>query len=104
MAGQAGRVRLAIGIALPTWSAWPWLTRSRSHASTVSSARGLAGLANQGSNRTVTPPGVTSSTQAWPYQVIVVLPPDSIGEAPPRAIVSGLGRDRAVRAPVRPAT
>ena len=33
---------------------------------------GLLGLPNQGSNRIVFPPGVLTSTQAWPYQVIVV--------------------------------
>src|SRR5207247_1032407 len=45
-----------------------------SHVSTVSGARGLDGFANHGSNRTVTPPGVTSSMQAWPYHVMAVDP------------------------------
>src|SRR5204862_7206865 len=76
--GQRGRVRLAIGRALPMWSLWPWLTSMTSQRVTSSGASGLLGLANHGSKRTTTPPGVTISTQAWPYHVIVVLPPVSI--------------------------
>ena len=74
---QAGRVRLAIWIALPIWSAWPWLTSMRSHVSTVPGAPGRDGFANHGSNRTVTPPGVASPIQAWPYPGVDVDPVDA---------------------------
>ncbi len=87
MHGQAGRSRLASATASPMWSPCPWVTRSRSQRSTVSAGRGLFGLPNQGSMRTVLPPGVTViSTQAWPYQVILVSRSSPIG-APPGVIV-----------------
>src|SRR3954469_3979544 len=82
--GQRGRVRLAMGRALPRWSLWPWVTSITSHFVTSSGDFGLLGFANQGSNRTTTPPGVTISTHAWPYHVIVVSPPEVIEQAPPR--------------------
>jgi hypothetical protein len=72
MAGHAGLVRLAMESASPKWSAWPCVTTITSHRSTVSGGLGLFGLPNQGSTRTVFPPGVRISKQAWPYQVIVV--------------------------------
>jgi hypothetical protein len=43
-----------------------------SQAATSAAAFGLFGFPNQGSIRIVFPPGVRTSTQAWPYQVIVV--------------------------------
>src|SRR5512141_1858122 len=45
-----------------------------SQRSTAAAASGLRGLPNHGSMRTVRPPGVRTSTQAWPYQVIEVAP------------------------------
>src|SRR5436189_3360813 len=54
------------------WSKWPWVASMTSQRSTSPGAFGLRGFANHGSNRTVLPPGVRSSQQEWPYQVIVV--------------------------------
>src|SRR5664279_2180790 len=72
MHGQVGRSRLASATASPMWSPWPCVTRRRSQAVTASAAFGLFGFPNHGSIRIVFPPGVRTSTQAWPYQVIVV--------------------------------
>src|SRR5712671_294940 len=44
-----------------------------SQAATSAAAFGLVGLPNQGSNRMVWPPAVVTSTQEWPYQVIVAV-------------------------------
>ena len=91
IAGQMGRVRLAIGSALPEWSAWPWLTSITSHRWTCSGGSGLFGFANQGSSRMTFPPGDRTSTQAWPNQVIVVAPSESM---------SGLLRPYSVDTPI----
>ena len=46
IAGHTGRVRLAIGSALPEWSAWPCVTSITSQRSTCSGGHGLRGFAN----------------------------------------------------------
>src|SRR2546425_3633467 len=43
-----------------------------SQRSTRSAVFGLLGLPNHGSSRIVLPPGVVTSQQEWPYQVMVV--------------------------------
>ena len=78
MHGQAGWSRLAIDTASPMWSPWPWVTSRTSHRSTWSAGFGLSGFPNHGSMRIVLPPGDASSTQAWPYQVMVVSRPSVI--------------------------
>src|SRR5712671_2437740 len=91
MQGHAGRVRLPTSSASPKWSAWPWLTSSRSQRSTSVAGRGLRGFPNHGSNRIVLPPGVVTCQQACPYQVNVAFAFSPIGVAPPRVTVHASG-------------
>ncbi len=78
MHGQAGGSRLASATDSPRWSPCPWVTSITSHCSTESADFGDCGLPNHGSIRTTLPPGVRTSTQAWPYQVNVVSRPNVI--------------------------
>ena len=75
MHGQAGRRRRAEGDGIAQVVAV-----AVGHQEEVAARRprrrpwGCCGLPNHGSNRMVLPPGVPTSTQAWPYQVNVVSP------------------------------
>src|SRR5450759_4065285 len=98
IAGQVGRRRLASASASPKWSLCPWVTSRRSHAVTAAAAFGLFGLPNHGSMRIVFPPGVLTSTQACPYQVIVVAASRPIFSLPvrgPRRAPAGPGSEAA---------
>ena len=69
--------------ASPMWSPCPWVTSMMSQRSIESAVRGERGLPNHGSMRMTLPPGVRTSTQAWPYQVNVVSRPSPMRFEPP---------------------
>ncbi len=106
MHGQAGRRRAASATASPMWSPWPWVTSSRSSCCCVSAVRGLMGLPSHGSNRMTLPPGVRTSTAAWPSHVNEVSRPIAIRAASCRrqpAVACAGTDDRSMRPRAGPA-